>query len=477
MLLRGPEPVRVEVSSSLSLRKSETDEKLLGAARAHFQIPIEDSSPVRAYEETETFLRLPRGGYRDLKRIAESLGLRLAPMLDVEDGQDVEMALQGRELREYQKNAAEALVAHAQGCVSMPCGSGKTTVALAAIATLRRRTLVCVHTKDLLAQWSDEIETQFGFKPAIYGAGKKGDDWRESPVTVGMIQTLALTDLPDGFHDRFGVLVLDEAHHVPAITWASVANASRAKVRWGLTATPKREDGLDQLLKWTMGEVVFEVGHEELIQKGHLIRPRILGLKSSFSFDWDGEVSRQSRRYGTALAQKQAWIELAAELAGDPERNKLVAFFARNEATKGRRVLVLSSRIDHLWSLASAYASDEMGDSPCPPAEVLTGSLTRKQRREIVERWRSGSIRVVFATQLADEGLDIPALEVVILAFPSRAKGRTVQRVGRVMRPAWAGKACDVIDVVDERIGPCLGQWRKRLEAYRSMGCKTYEAI
>lgn len=350
------------------------------------------------------------------------------------------------ELRPYQALAVDAMVRGVQGSVVMPPGAGKTATGTAAIARLEQPTLVIVHTHDLVEQWRQSVERFLGVKAGVVSDGQRSIE----PITVATVQTLVRMsgdELGDLLR-HFGCVIVDEAHHAPASTFRMVLSAMPARYRFGLTATPEREDGLSPLLDLTLGERLFEIGYPELVEGGFLQAPEVRPIYTSFDFDYGGPDDMHA---------------CMDALVTDEERNGLIVELAAREATDGHTVLVLSGRVAHCRRLAMLIR--ERGGE----AEVLVGAVKKPQRKEILDRFRSGALPVVVASTLADEGLDVPRMDRVILAFPGRTKGRTAQRLGRLMRPHPDKRSSILFDLVDAAVTPLLRQFRERNRLYKRL--------
>ncbi|MDP2360620.1 MAG: DEAD/DEAH box helicase family protein [bacterium] len=356
-------------------------------------------------------------------------------------------------LRTYQVAAKTAMVQRQQGVVVIPAGGGKTFTALAALAEIGQRTLILVHTLDLLEQWREEIEEHFGFLPGAL-------DLRTSPpITVATVQTL--TRLETGALTRelgqYGCLILDEGHHSPASTFDRVVNACPAKWRLALTATPEREDGLTQKLYHTFGPILHETHQADLLQGGYLVPAIVHEVHTAFTFPYRGAGD---------------WQALTDALAKDEARRALVLdTLEALHQDEERAILVLSGRVeDHLVPLfQAAKARGIVG-------ELLAGKVKKDTRRLIRHAVRSGHVRVLFASTVADEGLNIPELNTLLLTFPAKAEGRVEQRVGRVMRASPGkirGEVFDFIDSavtnVDNDTKPLLRQYASRKAAYKKL--------
>jgi superfamily II DNA or RNA helicase len=346
-------------------------------------------------------------------------------------------------LRDYQDEAVTALGDRVQGCAVLPCGSGKTVIGAGLIARIGQPSLVLVHSLDLVEQWCGTIRNALGIEAAVIGGGRN----ETGKVTVAMVQTLDRWD-PSALFElgkRFGAVIADECHHIPACTFRGILGNMPAQWRIGLTATPARADGLTPLLNLCIGPVVYEVKHERLVAGGHLVIPKVEVIET-------GCATPKARNHG----------EMIAELIKDAGRNKIIRSIAGKAAKDGRTVLVLSNRVQHCLDLAGELKAVGID------AEAVTGEAKKSNRQEILDRFRAGELSVVCATSLADEGLDVSRLDRLILATPARAKGRTIQRLGRLMRPHVDKEAPILYDLIDD--SPIArSQHAARRRAYREV--------
>jgi superfamily II DNA or RNA helicase len=354
------------------------------------------------------------------------------------------------ELRPYQKQAVLTMRAGVQGYVVAPCGAGKSVLAAGLIAELDQPTLILVHTRELLDQWRALIERIFGIEPGIVSAGR----FQTAPITIATVQSLIKNPRFSILSPRFGCVIVDEVHHSVCSTFQIVVPQFAAHYRYGLTATPFREDGKTPLIGWTFGKKLYEIEHTELLDHRHLIKPRVGILYSDFKI----EIDEETEKYDHAKC-----IDL---LVNDEERNNLIAILAYAEAQAGHSVLILSSRIDHCTRLAQMIRERDVD------AEVLVGTMGKTKRRRILDDFKKGTVRVVVATTLADEGMDVPR----ILAFPGRGRGRTQQRLGRLMRPHPSKRDAVLYDIVDANVPVLLRQYQTRKRVYRSLGIEPVES-
>jgi len=349
----------------------------------------------------------------------------------------------GIEPREYQAEAVEAFLSAGSGVIEAPCGSGKTAIGIKAIARLQTPALVLVHTIDLLEQWKGRLKACISPEPEI------GDD-----VVVETVQTLVRRPWRDRakWGKRFGLVIMDEAHHVPAETFSDVVSSMPARYRLALTATPERADGLTELLHWHFGPTVYRVDRDQLRDAGQILTPAVRMVQTGFKVDF----------------ARTEWTRMLTDMSRDNDRNDILLGTIRELVEGGHKVLLITERVNHARELAEALSGDSLR------AEALTGSMSKKMREVVIQDAIAGAVDVLCATKLADEGLDMPCLSAVVLAMPiSKALGKVEQRVGRIMRPYEGKPSPVVVDLVDDA-KPLQGlAWRRIKNVYRKLGCSV----
>lgn len=388
-------------------------------------------------------VRMPRGAIDDINK-----ALRIRRVHPVwEDrrshGEPLDVTLRGVTLRDYQAEGVELLRRLVQGLIVLPCGGGKTFLGIGAIAELKISSLVVVPTRDLVDQWSTDAQKVLGIKPAIFGTGKHDI----GPLTIATQAALA-------FHkdldlSRFGFVIYDECHRIPARTGQELLARIPARYRLGLTATPEREDGQSKIVQWSFGATLLEKTVDELVEAGFLVLPRIEAIETNFSYNFPEEphwcdFSRLTDALANSAPRNQTIVDLVCR---EPEQTWL---------------LLSPSRKAHCKFLAKSLRDRGIDALDC------TGDTKKKRRREIMDAFRGGGLRVLVATSLADEGLNIKHLSRIILCLPEGAKGRTAQRLGRTMRPE--GDAPIVYDLVDVNVDKLKTRWRNRKSVYRKLG-------
>jgi superfamily II DNA or RNA helicase len=342
-------------------------------------------------------------------------------------------------LRWYQEHAVEAWRrAGDRGVIALPTGSGKTLVAIGAIAALGVATLVIVPTRVLLDQWACTLAAAWPF-----AIGRLGDgDHQVAPITVATYAS-ALAWAPR-IGDQFGLVVVDEAHHVGAWCPGEIFEMLVAPARLGLSATPPGRGGA---LDHHVGDVVYSLSVADLVGDAladydlvtvpielapeersayRAARGTFAVAFAKFQRDSPGaawrEFARKARRTSDGRAALAAWRASRAVLAyPTAKRAALRELLARHA---GERVLVFTA------DNATAYAiARELLVMP------ITCDIGRAERAEMLARFRAGEATVLVSAQVLDEGLDVPEAEIAIIVGGTASVRRHVQRVGRVLRP------------------------------------------
>ena len=381
-------------------------------------------------------LVLPRGAARTIMAMAEQYG-----RVEIDDRRlllpTCGYSFRGQ-LRPYQVQAAQGILGREFGVLEAGTGSGKTVMALAIIAHRQQPALVLVHTKELLYQWRDRIKQFLGIEAGLIGDGRM--DVR--PVTVGIVNTVR--NQLDSLVERFGHVIVDECHRVPSTLFSEALRAFPAHYMLGLSATPFRRDGLDNLIGWYCGEHRAKVERAVLHEVGAVLRPKVLTVETAFNYWYADDYQ-----------------DMVSALTENARRNELVTECIDRAVDHGQ-VLVTSDRVGHLKALAelSGYGSEA----------ILTSKTPKKQRQAMVELIRSGELPVLFSTlSLIGEGFDASGLSVLVLASPLKYKGRLQQTVGRVLRPQ-GDKQPLVIDFRDSKVGLLDYQWKTRQRFFKEMG-------
>ena len=401
---------------------------------------------LRFYERRNQGLAVPRGFIRQLYGIAA----RFDEPIEFIDRRrvlpDVGFQFNG-ELKPFQDKAVVAMLKKDFGTLSAPTGSGKTVMGLYMIAQRKQPALIVVHTKELLNQWIDRIETFLGIprdEVGVVGAGSLDIGPR---ITVATVQTLY--KYADQVSDDIGHLIVDECHRAPSRTFTEAVSAFDCKYMTGLSATPWRRDRLSRLIFWHLGDVHHKVEAGELMDNGDILSATVVTRETDFTPWHDPSVE---------------YSKMLSELTVDGERNRLICKDVAKEARNGSGVcLVLSDRKSHCQALQQVLARDFSLD-----AEVLTGDVAAGRREDIVSRLNGGKVKTLIATgQLIGEGFDCKGLSTLFLSTPIKFDGRVLQYLGRVLRPAPGKVKASVYDYVDVNVGPLVASAKSRQRVYK----------
>lgn len=437
---------------------------------------------------------LPRGLTARLLRAVDAMNepVRWVPEV-FEHPEPIILPPSSREPRPYQTQAIGKMLERRQGLVVLPCGGGKTFTGALALARLGQPALVTAPTTDIADQW----------RAAIEAVGLTVVPWRrDAPPLPGEVAVSVEDSVRanDPALQRVGVLIVDEAHRAAAATMRAIVSACPARFRWGLTATPERADGWGPLLPVLFGDVLIEVTPAELVAQGFVMAPKIAAVSTGWApvpelhrmwtitcpgcratrelvggelvgGAWTCPGTRKRGKCGRIFTEADrldpknarpgewAWSAVVSGVADDENRNHLIRLLAERLARAGRRVLVLVPRVDLAKRLARQIGHTGIR------CESVTGDASSSARAEPLDRLRSGETRVIVATQLADEGLDVPEIDAVISASPGKAGGKAVQRAGRATRAVDGKPAPIILDLVDA--GDLMGRhWGARRAAY-----------
>ena len=351
---------------------------------------------VRCYDEDLDRLYLPRGLLDDATRVVEAAGSRL----DVDDRRPTaparELSFTGQ-LSAAQEDAVAALAGHDLGVLVAPTGAGKTVMACALIARLATPTLVLVHTKPLAEQWRQRLGDLLGLQRREIGQLGAGRTRRSGIVDLVTLQTLARRDDASEVFDGYGLVVVDECHHLPAVTFERCVRTATNR-RWvGLTATPRRRDGLEGILHMQLGPTRHTMSDDAAM----LLTRRDLLVHDTLA---DPDAPE-----GTAV---QAILGL---VAADAERTRRICDDVADAHSRGRNVLVFTDRTEHLEALRAELCARHGLD----PA-VLKGGTGKKRHAAVLDALRNGDAPILLLATGAylGEGFDLPTLDTLFLAFP-----------------------------------------------------------
>lgn len=425
------------------LPKSELSFEALGILRkrltivpkrvAGFGDDEDDPGPIFLYREEDTRIGVAREYFLQNRRSVHEVEFDLSE--GARDSWPGPLKFTDKRQLRPEQDAALTTVVHnfrpggrLGGMVKASPGWGKTTFACALIARLQVPTLVIVHKEFLMSQWIERIEEYLpGAQVGI--AQQRRCEFKGKHIVLGMVHSLACADYPKAFYKWPGLILVDECHRIGARTWAPVPPLFTAKHRLGLSATPRRKDGADNVFLYHLGPVLFHAKEQRM-------KPTIKRVYTKFRLV-------QTPNFNPRLAPESLILRF---LCANDQRNRRIVELLIEAVKAGRKVLVLSKRLNHLNRLEAdfhrAWRDENLG------APVSTGYYIGGMTED--QRYTASFARVIFATaQFAAEGLDIPALDTLFLVNPM---SDVEQAVGRILRPFEGKKSPIVVDFRDDLV-------------------------
>lgn len=315
-------------------------------------------------------------------------------------------------LRNHQTEAIKNFKGN--GVLCLPCGAGKTATSLAIASRLKRKTIIIVHKEFLANQWRERIAQ---FCPASTIGLIQGDTWdvEGHHFVIAMIQTLCVRDHAEDAFKTFGLVIVDEAHHIGAPAFSKTMFKMSPEFTLGLTATPERKDGLTCILFWFLGNIFYN-----MVQNTTDITVKRI------------DFMHETFRAGPPLNKfgKVSLAHIVNHLVDLKERNDIILMHVKECIKRKRNILILSDRRGHCEYLHEQLGGDVSG--------LYMGGMTSQQHEE------SSQKQVIIATfSLAYEGLDIPSLDTLFLVTPH---SDVKQAVGRITRVPGTKEVYDIVD-------------------------------
>lgn len=463
-----PTQIRVTYAQQLYVERAELPPVLVDAIRrlAVFSNPTflerqrlrlstgKTPRVIVCFEELAQHLVLPRGCHDDLVSLFTGLGISLELVDERADGAALELAFRG-DLADAQERAVEALLPHELGVLCAPPGTGKTVMAASLIAARGRSTLVLVHRQPLVDHWVAHLSQLLDQETAEIGILAGGKRSLNGQLDVATVQSLARNKEREELLAAYGQVVVDECHHVPAVSTEHVLRSAPARYVLGLTATPYRRDGHQPIITMQCGPIRHSMGS--------------VNHRGDHKFKL--HVIRRDTAFSAATPPTEATVqEIYSALATDEQRLELVANDVEKLMREGRSPIVLTERREHLERIEQRL-NDMNGISTSPI--ILHGEMKTRARRAALERLEAAADaqHLVLATgRYIGEGFDDPRLDTLLLAMPIAWKGTVTQYVGRLHRPYPGKNEVTIYDYVDSDISVLRRMFAKRLKTYRSLG-------
>lgn len=426
---------------------------------------------ISCFDITDDYLAMPRGCKEAIVKLLDSNGAKYTIVDETNHGKAIPVTFLGTE-REEQLDAIESLLPVDNGVLHATTAFGKTVTAASLIARRKVNTLILVHSKALLTQWHErlseflnidykepeQIKTR-GRRKAFSPIGCLDSTTNTIHGVVDIVLMQSCFEEGDvrSFIQDYGMVIVDECHHVSSVTFERVLKSVKAQYVYGLTATPIRKDGQQPIIFMQCGPIRFSADAKSQIQKQSFSRYLIPRFTSFRSITDD----------------KLTFTAIQQNLIADEVRNNLIVEDVRKAVEAGRTPLVLTSIKQHVDVLSEQL-------KPFVKNVIrLTGSGTAKEKRETLQQLQgvpaNESLVIVATGQYVGEGFDYPRLDTLFLALPISWKGRLEQYAGRLHRENDGKKDVRIYDYIDIHEPVCDSMYHKRMRGYAAIGYQTIQ--
>ncbi|MCL1950791.1 MAG: DEAD/DEAH box helicase family protein [Turicibacter sp.] len=409
-------------------------------------------------QDFKDYLAIPRGCRETLVKLLEAHQAQFLFLEKTYAGKPLPVAFNGH-LQDGQRKAANEMLRHTTGVLSAATGFGKTVLATYLISKIQMNTLILVHTTALLGQWQAAVSkflvSQHGSEKGFLGQLGAGKKALSGQIDVAIFNSVGKSEDLKTLMRGYGMVIVDECHHVAASTFEAVIREATAKYVYGLSATPKRQDGMSPIIFMQLGPIRYQTDAKKHLMSrgfGHFMIPKFTSFKMPAYLE--GEEPRIQDIYG-ALVENEA-------------RNRRIVEDVKAAIEKGRNPIVLTQRKEHVKILAEALG--KLADVVIE----LTGDKTPKQKQGQMDRLygigEKESLVVVATGQYIGEGFDYPRLDTMFLAMPFSWEGTLSQYTGRLHREYQGKEFVQVFDYVDVNVAMLDKMYRKRAKAYLELG-------
>ena len=387
---------------------------------------------LKGYEESSEFLTLPRG----LKeKLFEYLNYNLVKykIIDNRVFEKIETKKILFTLRAEQEDAIKEILKYDSSICVAPPGFGKTLIGAKIFEQRAVKTLIIVNKNMLLDQWISRFVDYFGYKKSDIGFLGKSQNRLNGNIDIATMQSL--NNIPE-LVENYTQVIVDECHHIPALTFEQIVKNFKGKYILGLSATPNRKDELDPILYQQLGNISYEY------KKPKTHTNRLLVIKTEF------------------ISSADNYASIINELVSNEDRNRQIAKTIKENID--RKILLLSDRIEHLNLLENILKEEKID------FVSVHGSQNKKEQVENMQKVKTSSL-ILATSSFFGEGIDFPHLNTIIFATPISFYGRLIQYLGRIGR---GNQECLAIDFLDSKNAMLNSTYKKRLEGYKAMHYK-----
>lgn len=394
-------------------------------------------------EETTEGIIIPRGFASSLVKFCNSENIPIK-IIDERCRQEEITVNSKIDLLPHQQEVLERAETKDFGVIVSPPGSGKTIIGLELISQKKQPTLILVHRKQLFDQWIDRIQNFLSIPKKQIGQIGNQKDKIGKEVTIAMIQSLTRGDLSE-LKNRFGMVIVDECHHIPAKSFREVITQLNCYYLYGLTATPKRKNNDEKLIYVYIGNIIYEMTQKELLeQQNSKAEINIKETELFVPFDY------KTDNYET----------VSQVLIYDTARNGLILKDIDENISRFKSILILTERKSHV-NILNLYLKEKY------ETIAISGDDSERSRKSKLEQIEQGHFQIIISTgQYFGEGIDISALECLFIVYPFTFEGKLVQYIGRVQR---SGKPPVIFDYRDSKIDYFDKMFKQRNRYYNKL--------
>lgn len=431
------------------LKKHNISQQFIQDIKNHFiaqpQLKHVESPPFEIYYEDDAYIVLPKFTAGTTLSINNNIVEFTISKMKYKD-KEINIEFTGK-MRDYQMKIINSVLDKFQqnldkklpmgGIISLGCGGGKTVLAIYLAHVLQLKTLILVHKEFLMDQWIERIKS---FTNASIGTIRSKTVDVNKDIIIGMVQSISMIDYDPEIFSDFGLVIYDEVHHLGSKVFSNCLMKTSAQYTIGLSATPERSDGMITIVKQFIGDILYKMVQKKKY-KTHV---------KKLYFNSTSDLFKEKKRWFQGMPRPSHNV-MTNNIIQIETRNNLIINIIDRLKTMGRKILILSTRIEHLETLKKGVDEIIKNDNE----EHIYNTYfyvgkTKKGQKKMAET--DGDI--IFGTkQLAEEGLDIPHLNTIILATPEKNDKTLSQIIGRIMRKDEINEMNDlplVIDISDE---------------------------
>ena len=415
---------------------------------------------IYSLDETAEYLGIPRGCRTSLVHLLEASNVNYVFDDKRNKGEQIDVHFSGT-LREEQQTAADALLQHENGVLSVPTAFGKTVIGASLIAERKCNTLILVHLHTLFEQWKKSLEQFLEIQSPIGQTGSRKNT-ATGIIDIALVQSLVRDNEVNDMVKNYGMVIVDECHHVPSVNYEKALGAVNARYVYGLTATPMRQDGQHPITFMQCGAIRYSVDAKLQASKRdfeHYIIPCFTGFKKPFT------------------QNETNWhiTKIYAAIVDDEFRNQQMVDDVLKALENNRTPIILTQRKKHVIRLSELFKNQTN-------AHIITlvGTNSKKIKAIMMETLANISceekLLIIATGNYVGEGFDYPRLDTLFLASPIAWKGTLAQYAGRLHREYPNKQVVMIYDYVDIHIPVLEQMYHKRLNGYAQIGYRVLSA-